>query len=882
MIMSGCKGGPHIDDDPQWDSSIFHSGNLPPNTLAIDDMDLGCKPLKPVDAPTPSLEGYWDRDDTNGYLYPKQLNDEVLINYTAPFYDEQFGVTGKIYTTAGIMFGSGDSLISYAASEYTIRSAGRDALKITSGLVRGTQANAPQLNTLSATNVPGSPPFTFYGDADTGMYRHEDNGLAFSGGGVNKLVLNANGSIQIVTVPATAADENVPVLARNAATGIIEQRVLAELHTHANIAVLNLLTAPAGSLWYNGVLVFDASVYYTKTEVDALDAILLTNINTRSLNTHNHNLADLTEHSYNSLTDQPDLTSLHSHTNKATLDMIPDYAPASEGDVMIRSGGGIAWNQIGKIGVPRSLVNGTFVETFDARVTSNGTIVTMSLERSGGAGGDLTMQFSDGNFLLDCTPAATIELTTGSDIAPEENYIYILQSTKALTKSTSQWPATEHIKVAYFFVSSATYVAVEGPLINQNWNDHLSGVNNMGHLTHLSERARRDTAHYFSGVDGAGTDDYTTSTSGSVTVQCTSGVIYQIHQQTFAAKDTSGTDDVHIVNHNVTPYLAIQNLYGVVNDAGGNTLTNKFFNIVLWGTINKSGEYSPLLVNLPTGSYNTLGNAQSDINKYDVFSMPREFFLDSSTGFLIARLTFRKEGTSWTYHSTVDLRGQTPLTAGGAAGAAITSFSDNQFEIYNVTDNTKIINFAVGGLTTATTRTITMPDVDLTLIDYNGTVAKVDQIEELTTDAGILLGQCVTVDQLNARVGIGVPVPLHDLDVAGSGRFSDPTAGQSIIGYGLIINNNASSLAIGDFQVKTATYNAIVADASEDSILIMSNALGKIGFFGEGPTVQSTGWAITNHVLDKVLDADATTIDEICDVLGELITELKTKGILGG
>ena len=86
--MGGCGKSPNIDDDPQWDSSVFHSGNLPPNTIQIDDLDLGCKPLRPVDAPTPSLEGYWDRDDTDGYLYPKQLDDEVLINYTAPYFDE--------------------------------------------------------------------------------------------------------------------------------------------------------------------------------------------------------------------------------------------------------------------------------------------------------------------------------------------------------------------------------------------------------------------------------------------------------------------------------------------------------------------------------------------------------------------------------------------------------------------------------------------------------------------------------------------------------------------------------------------------------------------------------------------------------------------------
>lgn len=149
-------------------------------------------------------------------------------------------------------------------------------------------------------------------------------------------------------------------------------------------------------------------------------------------------------------------------------------------------------------------------------------------------------------------------------------------------------------------------------------------------------------------------------------------------------------------------------------------------------------------------------------------------------------------------------------------------------------------------------------------------------------NADITIGQVLTVDQENARVGVGVPAPAHDLDVAGSGRFGSGTPGQSLIGAGLIINNDAGSLAISDFQVKTATYNALFVDASNDSVSVMSNALGKVGFFGATPSVQSTGWTVTNHVLDKVIDANATTINELCDVLGELITELKSKGILGG
>ncbi len=90
--------------------------------------------------------------------------------------------------------------------------------------------------------------------------------------------------------------------------------------------------------------------------------------------------------------------------------------------------------------------NGTFIETFDALVTSDGATITMSLEQSGG--GDLTMVFSDEQSSFDCTPAATISLTAGTDIAPRMNWIYILESTRALTKSTSGWPSgVEFIKV---------------------------------------------------------------------------------------------------------------------------------------------------------------------------------------------------------------------------------------------------------------------------------------------------------------------------------------------------------------------------------------------------------------------------------------------------
>ena len=57
------------------------------------------------------------------------------------------------------------------------------------------------------------------------------------------------------------------------------------------------------------------------------------------------------------------------------------------------------------------------------------------------------------------------------------------------------------------------------------------------------------------------------------------------------------------------------------------------------------------------------------------------------------------------------------------------------------------------------------------------------------------------------------------------------------------------------------------------------NATG-VSFFAATPVAQSTGWAVTNVVSDKTFDANATTVDELADVVGTLITYLISRGDL--
>lgn len=362
--------------------------------------------------------------------------------------------------------------------------------------------------------------------------------------------------------------------------------------------------------------------------------------------------------------------------------------------------------------------NGTFTESFDATVASDGATVTMSLEQSGT--GDLTMRFSDGYTTLDCTPAATIALTAGTDPSPQGNWIYILQSTKVITKSTSAWPATEHIKIGFFFVQSAATVQTNGgPLINQNWNEHLQDTANLGHLAHIGRKIRALKATYFSGVDGNGGDGYLTITASNVEYKSTSGIIEQMHPQTYPAFDTSVSSVVHVKNWSGDAYHSITNLFDIVADSTGTTIgNNKWFNLVCWGVINKTGEHQTVLINLPAGFYNTQSDAESDVSGYDDFTIPREFNIDSSVGFLIVRITVKK-ATTWVHGSDVDLRGTTPQTASGGASGVATSFADNAFEVFNVTDNTKVIALSAASITTATTRTLTVPDASFIVAGQN-------------------------------------------------------------------------------------------------------------------------------------------------------------------
>lgn len=317
--------------------------------------------------------------------------------------------------------------------------------------------------------------------------------------------------------------------------------------------------------------------------------------------------------------------------------------------------------------------NGSFRESFDFRVTESGGTVTGTLTPTNGHL-DMTMIFSDGFTTLDTDPGATVDLTpyVGTDTDPAEVYVYITRTSKILQAAlpSTDWPASEHIKVARLVLQSAASIGTRGALRNQNINDHLVDTNtSQGHNSHIGERIRAIEAEW---LDGA----LATMDAGGQYITVTSGRVYQMHLQNFPAQSMP-TDDIHVVNDPDAAYAAITDLDSITKDSTGALLsTAKYYSLVVWGVANKSGEASHMMLNLPSGFYSSESAAMSDALGYANFTVPKKF---KGTGFLIARFVMQYNN-GWIYGGAStgyqDLRGFIPnSTAGSGAGSSgITTF----------------------------------------------------------------------------------------------------------------------------------------------------------------------------------------------------------------
>ena len=466
-----------------------------------------------------------------------------------------------------------------------------------------------------------------------------------------------------------------------------------------------------------------------------------------------------------------------------------------------------AVTQLSNAALSTSLSDPAFIgaaqESIDVVITSSGSEVTATIEKQGG--GEINIIFSDGIYLWDTDPAVSIVLTLGSDSAPVENFIYFLQSTKALTVSTASFPTSgEYLPIATVVVPSAATVLSDGTYKTHVWTDHLKGENNNGHIAHLNEWIRKQHATWLSGTDA--TINITPNGGGEDLVELgvASGVVQQLHDHVYPG-DASPAD-VHYVNHPTTPYFNTSDLSDVLVDSNDDSLSNNRFNLVVWGVVSEDAIDSQVFINLPSGSYSTDSAALSDDAKLSNFNIPTIY---KGTGFLIAMLTFRHRTISngtWELLGTTDLRGSTPGNVSGSGTAQSGEFSDGTFTLFNAGDASKETVFDLSNVTTATQRTITMADKDvdlgavvnkgldetadkINLLDYGEVVNIIGSIGGGTQDIDLELGNVVsaTVDTSPTTF-----------------TFSNPTATGNLSGFIFEITDGGSQTTIWPTSVDWA------------------------------------------------------------------------------
>lgn len=515
---------------------------------------------------------------------------------------------------------------------------------------------------------------------------------------------------------------------------------------------------------------------------------------------------------------------------------------------------------------------GSFLEQHDFTITEAGGTVTGNLEKEGT--GDLTMYFSDEFTVLDCTaPLCTVDLTglVGTDASPAESFVYIPQSTKTLTAAAS-WPAAsvEHIRVANIVLQSAATTGTDGALQNRNWNDFAFGITDpRGHGLHITQNIRANHAKWLSGVALTVTGDGT----GTITLDNSAGVISQLHEQAFPALDMAGADDIHIVNQVVDEggnYETSVNLVADVThfvdgtDAGTAFTVNRYFNLVIWGVQNRTGETSHLMLNLPTGQYTSESGAKADGNNFSVRSIPSAF---TGTGFLIGELTFRLTGggATWTLVQEKSLLGIPPgTTAGGGVTTTATVFSDASFRVFDNGDDSKIIAFEASSITTGNTRTLTAPDVDTNMWADDGSVPLTANWDVGAFD---IRSQTLTADSLSSTRVIfasanGLLVGDGDLTFdSGTGVLTVlglGTGGQT--DYDLKVGDTDGTPTYGMIQIGNACIGRTSFKAGNidlDGSIIYRNIAGPVTSEIEHVFVESTGDS-TRFALAKAGVGNAT------------------------
>lgn len=514
--------------------------------------------------------------------------------------------------------------------------------------------------------------------------------------------------------------------------------------------------------------------------------------------------------------------------------------------------------------------------------TSNGTTVTLTVQKSGG--GDFDLIFSTGYVTVDATPALTATLTPGSDASPQINYAYIRAAAPTVvTVSTTSFPTGEEFHpIGTYLVQSAATAQTYGIYKAHNWTDHVwKDTTSNGHMAHINEWIRNQPATWKSGV--AITPTLTAASPDTLTFATSSGTILQLHSHTFPAFNSATAGNTaattfFVTNKNADAYDPGKDLYNYkLTSAGAAAANNDRISWVIWGVISQETADCKIMVNLPSGFYSTDATAIADSSRYANYTIPSDFI---GTGFLIAKLTYKYNttgGGDLTLIENLDLRGLFPTVSAGGSAAQNTEFADNTFKIEDEADATKQVVFSVGGNTTAAVTTIASQSASaatITLPAATSTLATLAGTETLTNKT---IGAGALTLAENASIA-------HDPSLSADGKYTGTTitgtAGAALAFGDLIyldptdsrwelVDANAAAAADGDAR-GTIGICVLAAAADGDPTTILLNGAVRADTAFPALTINAPVYA--GETAGDIVVTQPTTTDVVIRVLGFALT----------
>lgn len=114
--------------------------------------------------------------------------------------------------------------------------------------------------------------------------------------------------------------------------------------------------------------------------------------------------------------------------------------------------------------------------------------------------------------------------------------------------------------------------------------------------------------------------------------------------------------------------------------------------------------------------------------------------------------------------------------------------------------------------------------------------------------------------------------------LSAAGQLSLPVTGS---GGGVVFGGDATLYRSGSNALRTSSSLTVDSAFTTAANASIGGSGSSIGFYGATPVAKSSTYSMSNVTTDRALNADSTTVDELADVVGTLITDLKNMGLIG-